>query len=461
MRVFKLKQSNLNTTALDITLDKQTNTDASIKIKLQEADYQPKVNEKLKEYGKKANLKGFRPGKVPPALIKKMYGKSIMVDEINHLLVDAVNNYIKENKLPIVGEPLPDTEKAENIDWDTQKEFEFSYNVGLVPDFTVDLGKLNLTSNQVQLSDAEIQETVTNLQKRYGNSTQPDTVEEGDFVYGDLKQVQGEIKKEKTFISLDEVKKEALPQFVGKAKGDTISFNIEDTFNNADAVAHVTGLTKEEAEKLTGNFEFTITEIDRTTPATLDQEFFDKILGKDAVKSEEEFLTKLREILQDNYKQESERALVQQIQKQLVDNTEIVLPDDFLKKWLMASNDKVTPEIIEKEYDFYIRDLKWNLIKNRIADENEIKVEHEEVVGKTKDMIKQQFGSMGMGEISDEEMNTYANNFLKAEKGKNYMNIFDQAFTDKILNHVKSQASVTNKTLSAEEFKNIRNEENK
>jgi trigger factor len=310
------------------------------------------------------------------------------------------------------------------------------------------------------LSDAELQETVANLQKRFGDSTQPDITAEGDYIYGDIKQVEGELTKEKTFISLEEVKKEALPQFVGKAKGDSITFAIQDTFNSADAIAHVTGVTKEEAESLTGNFEFTITEIERTSPATMGQEFFDKILGKDAVQAEEEFLNKLREILQSNYKQESERAIVQQIQKQLVDNTEIILPDDFLKRWLMAANEKVTPEVIEKEYDLYVRDLKWNLIKNKVADDNNIKVEHEEVLAKTKDLIRQQFGSMGMGEVSDEEMNGYANNFLKADKGKNYMNIFDQAFTDRIVDFIKSQASVTSKAVSVEEYKNIRNEEN-
>jgi trigger factor len=440
---------------LDITLDKQTNTDASINIKLQEADYQPKVESKLKEYSKKAQIKGFRPGKVPPSLIKKMYGKSVMVDEINQLLIDAVNNYIKENKLPIVGEPLPDTEKAESIDWETQKEFEFSYNVGLVPEFKVPVDKLDVTDYQVELSKTELNEAIDNLRKRNGESTHPETSAEGDFIYGKLKQVDGEISKEDAFISLETVKKEALPQFVGVSKDQTLTFDIGNTFEKPETAAHVAGITTEEAEKLTGNFEFTVTDIERNEPATLNQDFFDKMLGKDKVTNEEEFRSKVQEILQENYKQGAEKRLVEQIQSQLIDNTDITLPDDFLKKWLKASNNKVTDEVLAKEYNLYVKDLKWSLIKNKLAEENSIKVEHEEVMGKTKNMINQQFASMGMGELPDENLTTYADNYLKAEKGKNYMNVFEQVFTDKVVEQVKSQATIKTEKLSSEEFQKL------
>jgi trigger factor len=440
---------------LDITLDKQTNTDASIKIKLAEADYQPKVESKLKEYSKKAQIKGFRPGKVPPSLIKKMYGKSVMVDEINQLLTDAVNNYIKENKLPIVGEPLPDTNKAETIDWDTQKEFEFSYNVGLVPDFKVPVDKLDLTDYQVELSDAELDEAINNLRTRNGEHIHPETSAEGDSLYGKLKQVDGELAKEDAFISLVTLKKDALPQFVGVKKEDTITFDVQNTFEKPETAAHVLGTTTEEAEKLTGTFEFTVTNIERSEPATLNQDFFDKMLGKEKVTTEEEFKSKVKEILQDNYKQGAEKRLSDEIRTQLVDNTEITLPDDFLKRWLKASNSNVTDEILSKEYTLYVKDLKWSLIKNKLAEENSIKVEHEEVVDKTKNMITQQFASMGMAELPDESLTSYADNYLKAEKGKNYMNLFEQVFTDKVIAQVRSQATIKTQSLSSEEFQKL------
>jgi trigger factor len=242
---------------------------------------------------------------------------------------------------------------------------------------------------------------------------------------------------------------------VGVSKDQTLTFDIGNTFEKPETAAHVAGITTEEAEKLTGNFEFTVTDIERNEPATLNQEFFDKMLGKDKVTNEEEFRSKVQEILQENYKQGAEKRLVEQIQSQLIDNTDITLPDDFLKKWLKASNNKVTDEILAKEYNLYVKDLKWSLIKNKLAEENSIKVEHEEVMGKTKNMINQQFASMGMGELPDENLTTYADNYLKAEKGKNYMNVFEQVFTDKVVEQVKSQATIKTEKLSSEEFQKL------
>jgi trigger factor len=315
--------------------------------------------------------------------------------------------------------------------------------------------KLDVTEYQVELSEAELDEAINNLRKKNGEAAHPETSAEGDFIYGKLKQVDGDISKEDAFISLETVKKEALPQFVGVSKDQTITFDVQNTFEKPETAAHVIGITTEETEKLSGNFEFTVTDIERNEPATLDQDFFDKMLGKDKVTSEEEFRNKVKEILQDNYKQAAEKRLVEQIHSQLVDNTKITLPDDFLKKWLKASNNKVTDEVIAKEYALYVKDLKWSLIKNKLAEANDIKVEHEEVVGKTKNMINQQFTSMGMAELPDESLTSYADNFLKAEKGKNYMNIFEQVFTDKVVEQVRSQASLKTQTVSSEEFQKL------
>lgn len=440
---------------MQITLDKQDTTNASINITLQEADYQPKVNEKLKEYGKKASLKGFRPGKVPPTLIKKMFGKSVLVEEINGILSEAVSSYIRENKLSIVGDPLPDQEQSQSIDWDGQTEFDFRYNVGLVPEFAYNFDALQLNQYDVQLDEQAVQESMTNLQERYGNYTQKEITQEKDFLIGSLRQVDGAFTKDKAYISLDLLKEEALPQFVGINKGEAVSFRMQEIFKDSDTVGRITGLPAEEAANLDGTFEFIVDEIDHMEPALLDQDFFDKVLGKETVQSEEEFRNKLRELLQDNYRREADRSLTGQIQQQLVDTTDITLPDDFLKKWLLLSNKEFTAEQIEREYDSYVRELKWNLIKNKVAEDAEIKVEHEEVLSRTKELIRQQFGGAGVGEQLEESMNAMADNFLKAEKGKNYMNIFDQVYTSKIIEYVKNQAPVVSKMISAEEFKHL------
>ena len=177
---------------MDITLEKKNPTEASIKVNLTEADYQPKVQEKLKEYSKKAQIKGFRPGKVPPALIRKMYGKSIMIDEINHMLSHSVNDYIKENKLQILGEPLPVTENADKIDWDNQKNFDFQFEIGLVDEFTYSLDDKKVTRYEIKVDDDSIADTLKNLQEQYGKMINPETSEEGDLIFGELTQVEGE-----------------------------------------------------------------------------------------------------------------------------------------------------------------------------------------------------------------------------------------------------------------------------
>jgi trigger factor len=440
---------------VEITLEKKDKTNATIKVNLKEADYNPKVAEKLKEYSKKVSLKGFRPGKVPPALIQKMYGKSIKIDEINHLLSKSINDYIKESKLAILGDPLPDTTSAEKIDWDTQKEFEFNYAVGLVPEFKYDLSdSIKITKYAIEVDDNSVKETVDNLRSQYGKMSNPEESTEGDFVYGELKEVNGSFSTQ-TLIPTNKINKKELKKFVGLKKGDKTEFDIKSTFEDAAAIAHATGLSKDEAAKKEGKFELTVTNISRSEPAPLDQEFFDKIFGKDAVKTEEEFNQKLKDTIKENYTRESENLFSRDIQNHLVDNTKIELPDAFLKKWLLTSNQgKITEEQIEKEYEFYLKELKWSLIKNKIGEENSIKVENEEVVTKTKEMIAQQFGNLPLGEEMEETMNKIADNYLQQEKGKNYIKLYEQVFYEKIIDLIKTKIKFQDKKVSVDEFKN-------
>lgn len=441
---------------MNITLEKANATNASIKVVLEESDYQPKVVEKLKEYGKKASIKGFRPGKVPPALIQKMYGKGVLVDEINNLLTKSVNEYIKESKLNLVGEPLPDVEKGNAIDWDTQKTFEFSYSIGIAPDFTIDLSaNQTVASYAINLTDKEIEETLTNLRRQYGQTSNPETSEEGDIVHGTLKQVNGDFNAQ-VIIPLNQVNKAALSSFVGLSKEGSVIFDIQNTFENEDVLAQVTKLPKEEAAKLDGEFELTISNITRNAPAELNQEFFDKVLGLGTVEGEDAFRTKVKEIIGENYKREADARLNKDIQETLINQHSFELPDEFLKRWLLVTNEgEVTVEQIESEYDLYARELRWSLIKNKIAESNDIKVEHEEVMSRTKDLIRQQFGMGGVNEALESSLDTFADNFLKAEKGKNYMNIYNQVFSDKIFDLVKNKVTIEQKPIEVEEFRKL------
>ncbi len=437
---------------MEIVLDKKDTTNASIKIKLNEADYQPKVTEKLKEYGKKAAIKGFRPGKVPPALLKKMFGKSILIEEINTLLSNSVTNYIKENELPIVGDPLPGRDDADKIDWDNQKEFEFSYEVGLIPDFDYDLTALSVQKYEVDVNDEQVELTIGNLQKRYGQYTHPDEVQEEDFVIGNLKADAGDFTKEGVYLSVNRVKPEYQPLFVGKKKGDTITFDLQNTLEKPEYVGFLTGLAKEEAAALTGDFTLTVTDIERMQPAALDEELFGKVLGPGVATDEASFREKIRTNMTDIYRKDAEQLLVKQVRDQLVENTAIELPDEFLKRWLLTANKDVTSEQVEKEFDAFLKELKWDVIKNRVAKDAGIKVEHTDVMDRTKAMIREQFGMSTFDGDDDERFDTIADSFLKGEKGKNYMNVFNQVYADKVTAYIVEQVHPEPKKVTSDEL---------
>lgn len=441
---------------MEIILEKKDPANATIKVNLKEADYKPKVAEKVKEYSKKVQLKGFRPGKVPTGLIEKMYGKSILVDEINQLISESLFGYIRENKLPILGDPLPETGKDDLIDWDNQKDFEFKYAVGLVPDFKYDLSdKVKFTKYQIDVEESVLNETLENLQSQYGKMDNPEVSAAGDFIYGELKEKEGSFSTN-TLIPTKRIKKDQQKLFTGIKKEDTITFDIQKVFEDSASLAHATGVSKEEAEKLKGTFEFKVTNISRSEPAPMDQEFFDKIFGAEAVKSEEEFRTKLKETVAENYKREADNLLTKEIQEELIKNTPIDTPDEFLKRWLLASNQgKITEDQINKEYEFYLKELKWSIIRNKIAEDNNIEATKEEVENRTKEMVREQFGRYATGPEMEETFARIAENYLKQENGKNYMKLHDEVLYNKVLDLIKSKVKISDKKVNVEEFKKV------
>lgn len=442
---------------MDITLEKASDTNASLKITLTPADYKPEVDKKLKDYGRKVQLKGFRPGHVPASLVQKMYGKSILVDEINAMLSKTVSQYIRENKLQVVGDPVPDREQAEAIDWDNQSDFAFSYTLGLASEFDIDFSDLpSVTQYEIQAGEAEIDSTIADLQQRFHSHAHGEEVNDGDTIYGELKQVDGPFSA-KTAFPMNQMAEEAKAQFVGKKKGDIVTFVLEQAFPDEKARANATGAPKEEVANLTGEFTFEVDDVTRHEPAELNQEFFDKVLGVGAVSDEEQFRGKVAEIIKGNYGRESAQLLRLDIEKTLIDNTPILLPDEFLKNWLLEVNEgKFTPEQIEEQYSDFTKSVKLQLIKNKIAEKADINVEFDEVLAVTRLMVQEQFGFMG-GE--DEEMNKtidrIARNYLMDEKnnGQNYTSTFNRVYDDKVIEYAKTQLTIATQEVTVDEFK--------
>jgi trigger factor len=442
---------------LEIVLDKKGATSATLKVTIKADDYQPKVQSKLKEYGKKVSLKGFRQGKVPTSVVERMYGKSLKVDEINQLLSESVGKYIKEEKLNIIGYPLPDQNKASKIDWDNQSEYEFSYDLGLIPEFKYELSdKVSVTKYEIEVDPKRVAETLDNIRRQQGKMDEAEVVEAGDYINGTMKSLTTDFSTE-TMIPSDKIAAAELKNFTGKKTGDVIEFDIDKAFTEKSSIAHVTGLTKEEAETTSGKFSFTVTGIRRSFPAELNQEFFDKIFGPGVVTSEEAFNQKLEETIRENYNREAEVLVSREVRKEFLANTKVEISEEFLKRFLLINNEgKMTPEQIDKDFNLYQDDLKWLLIRNKIGEDNDIKVEHSEVIARTKELFMQQFGGLtSLSEEMDETMNKLADNYLSSENGKNYNRTFEEVYYTKVLKFIESKLNFKTKKISVDEFEKL------
>ncbi|WP_439483620.1 trigger factor [Cyclobacterium plantarum] len=439
---------------MEITLDKHAANEALVKIKINEADYQQKVDAKIKDYAKKSNIKGFRPGKAPFAMVKNLYGTSVLVEEINNILSKSLNDYLKEQEFEVLGDPIPQDAESENIDWKKQKEFEFDYKIGFVEKIDVNLDqKLNVKNYQVELSDKEVNEALDNIKKQYGKMTNPEVSEENDFLYGDLKAADGSYE-ETLSLPLNELDGRSLKKFLGVKKEDVISFDPSKAIKGD--LAEVLNISKEDAEKLSGDFTFTVQNINRTEEAELNQELFDKVFGPDQVSTEEEFLEKIKSILTENYQKEVKVFNEEQLKDSLVANHELDLPEAFLKDWLVRANEgKFSKEDVEKEFPTYTKQLTWSLLSNQIAKENEIKAEHEDVIEKTKEMIREQLASSGMGSQMEENMDMFLQNYLQGNEGKNYMQMLTAVQNEKVLDFVKNKVDIKEEKIAVEKFKEL------
>jgi trigger factor len=438
---------------LDITLDKNDDQlSAILTVHLTEADYAATVENKLKDYSKKAQIKGFRPGKVPVGLVRKMYGKSILVEEINGMLGKAVDGYIKENNVRILGEPLP---VASDIDFDTQKDFDFKFELGLLPDFELPADQtLNVDRHQISVDESTLQETYDQISRQYGESTNPEASEADDYLYGKLKKADDEGEGRVVLLPINKVKN-GVEKFIGVKPNDSVTFDLKDAFDgDASAIANFSGLSKDEAADVSGEYVLNVEKINRTTKPELDQELFDKVFGKDIITSREEFDEKVRTTVQENYDREADGLLNRQIVDQMVSNTTIEVPKEFFKKWLVRANKgKLSEEQVEEHYDDYERELKWSMIRNKVVEEQGLKVSNDEIVERTMQKILGQFNMEMTPELQD-SIRSFADNYLKQENGKNYVDEYEAILAEKVLENLRGKVVVNEKPISAEDFRN-------
>jgi trigger factor len=447
---------------MNITRENIDDLNTVLKIRIEKPDYEDKVEKVLKDYRKKASIKGFRPGMVPIGLIKKMYGRAVQIDEINKVVTDNIQKYITDEKIEILGDPLPKDDEQETIDFDLQEDFTFSFEIGLAPVVELNLSKKNKVSEYEIIIDEKMKnDYLENYTRRFGELQKVDITGEKDVIKGKIEAIdpEGNIlpegpSSEETSLGIDIVKDKKIKKlFIGKSQNNTIDFDLRKAYPNNTEIAGILHKKKEEVENLEGTFRFTINEISRFFPAELGQELFDKVYGEGVVKSEEEFLKKIEEEITLNLKKESEYKLMMDVKKLALEKTDIHLPEEFLKRWLLKVNEKTTKEQIETEFDSFRKDLKWQLIRNKVARDNEVKITEEELLNEARNVTRYQFQQYGLYYATDEQITNYAKETLKREDDAK--RIADKILEDKVALIMKDLVKLETKSVTVEEFNKL------
>jgi trigger factor len=438
---------------------------AVLKLKIDKADYDPKVEETLKDYRKKAAIKGFRPGHAPASLINKLYRKPTIVDEVNKLISESLSKYLVEQKLNILGEPLP-SEQQKPIDWETQEDFEFAFDLGLVPEFEVKLSKKDKVPYYTIKVDDKLRDIYSDSYRRRNGSYQPiDVTAENDLIKATLNELNadespkdGGVYVENASISIalvtDEDEKKKL---IGLKAGDVVTIDTSKAFPNATDRAALLHISKEKLTNVEPLFQATVSETLTFVNAELNQEFFNKVYGEGTVNSVEEFNAKLDEEISKNLAHESDYRLLFDLKDKLIEKFKIELPKDFLVRWLVAVNEgKHSREQIETEFPMFEKDLKWQLIRDKVATENSLTVTEEEIHDFAMNFARNQFAQYGMSQMPDEYLQSYADSVLKKEGEKR--RIQEKLLEDKAVAIIREAIKLDEKELTTDEFNKLNKE---
>ncbi len=448
---------------MNISQEKTGKLNAIISINLNPEDYQARVDKAIKEQAKKAQIKGFRPGMVPAAQIKKMYGKSILVDEINNILSDTLNNYLTEEKLEVLGQPLPKMDDNVQYNWDFNDQFNFNYEVGLAPAFNVDFSSADkLDQYVIKVDDETLASRIKNLRRSYGKMTNPDVSADGDVLYGEMQQLSPDGAvfedgiKQTVSIRLENIQDEKIKaSLVGLKKDDVVEFDIQKAYNNdAAKIAGLFKIDEDIAADLKSDFRLTVKNVNRLDESDLNQAFFDKIFGEGTdVSTEEQFRAKITAELEGMMVQDADRKLQGDLYNYSLEKIKFDLPDEFLKRWLKVTNEKLNDEELADGYDDFAKNLKWTLITNKIVENNDIKIEYKEVFEQAKRQLDAQFRMYSPQPISEEQLSQYAVQFLQNKENAN--RIFEEAKALKVLDYIKSIVTLNNKEISFKEFSEL------
>ena len=434
---------------MNITRENIDELNAVVKVDIAKEDYAEKVDKILKDYRKNANIPGFRKGHVPMGMVKKQYGQAVLVDEVNKLLQDALNKYLTEEKLDVLGNPLP--KEQENFDWN-KDDYSFEFELGLSPDFKVDLDlKKPVTKYNIVADDKMVKNQIESIQKQYGKLKTKEVVEEGNTVAGTFKNEDEAIENETTF-ELGKIKgKRNLNKFLGAKVGDTISLKTKSLFEDDQDLVNHLKVEQDKAKDLDIEVDFTISEINERELADLDQELFDKMFGKDQVKTATELKEKIKEDAAKQFQQQSDQQLMNDITEALIEATDFKLPKEFLQKWIQTVGEKpLSFEEAQEEYEKSEKGLRYQLIEGKIINENGLEVKFEDLKSFTTDKIKQQMAQFGQTDPSEKELDDIAARILSNQD--EVKRLSEQLMSEKLLNFYKENMKFEEKEVTYEDF---------
>ncbi len=435
---------------MQVTSKKSDNLTEHLNIKITPEDYKEKVEQKLKDYRKNIEMPGFRKGKVPMSLIKKQYEKALIADEVNNLLQNKINEYIQENKLPILGYPIP-AEDQKEIDWENTEDFDFNYEIGIAPQVDINLENLKgITSYKITASDEMIDKEVKRIQEQYGSFSDLDKVKKDAFVMGTFSNEEENIKNQST-LRWEDLTAKAQKALKGKQKGDKVELPAGDWFKDPHTLMHALNIPHEKVHGFNAPLELEIEGVYELKPAEINKELLDKVFGEGKIEDEEGLRKFIKEDIEKQLEQTADNQLLNDVTEKLFETVEVELPADFLKRWIeIDSKGEITGEKAEEEYKKAEKGLKYQLIEESIAKKYGIKVTYDELVNLVKDLLKLQMLQYGQALPDEEQMNQIAANVLQNEE--EVKRLTDQIVKKKLVNLYKEKVPVKEVEMDYDAF---------
>jgi len=416
---------------MDIVKEIAEDLTATVRIKLTPADYEGKVNEMIKKTQKTANMPGFRKGMVPVGMIRKMYGKAILFDELNKIVSESLEKYITENNIEILGNPLPRPLQELQMDWEKPLDYEFSFDLGLAPQFDLQLPiKQAVQVYEIEVDDKRVNDYVEEIRMRSGTLANTEISDDKSIFYGQFEELdetgqvkEGGIKNASTLFP-DKLKDDSIKkQLTGIQQGDQVVMNLQKAYDgNVAEIAKTLQIKQDEASRMSSDFRFTANSISNQVPAEMNQELFNKVYGEGIVNSEAEFREKVRGEIAAMFSNESDRKLQHDLEDVLLEEVKFSLPDNFLKRWMHSINEKpVTEGQLDEEYPRHARGIKWRLIENKIFKENGLNITNDEIMNFAKQLVYDQFARYGSQFTEEETVNQMAERYIKKDENLNYI----------------------------------------